>query len=59
MTDQTPLKFGSVQIAKADVEGDGTQLHLNLLEGVVNKHELGMLIKFLQAKQETLGAPPQ
>lgn len=30
------------------------QLRPNLLDGVLNKHELGMLIEFLRAKQETL-----
>jgi hypothetical protein len=54
MTDQALLKFGTVQVAKADVADDQKQLQLNLLDGVLNKHELGMLIEFLQAKQEAL-----
>jgi len=44
------LKFGTVQVAKADVADDRKQLRLNLLDGVLNKHELGMLIEFLRAK---------
>jgi hypothetical protein len=54
MTDGALMKFGTVQVAKADVTDDRKQLHLNLLDGVLNKHELGMLIEFLQAKQEAL-----
>jgi len=54
MTDKSLLKFGTVQVAKADVADDRKQLRLNLLDGVLNKHELGMLIEFLRAKQETL-----
>jgi hypothetical protein len=54
MTDEALLKFGTVQVAKADVAGDRKQLQLNLLDGVLNKHELGMLIEFLRAKQEIL-----
>jgi hypothetical protein len=50
MTDETLLKFGTVQAAKADVADDCKQLRLNLLDGVLNKHELGMLIEFLRAK---------
>jgi hypothetical protein len=48
------MKFGTVQVAKADVADDQKQLQLNLLQGVLNKHELGMLIEFLQTKQEAL-----
>ena len=54
MTDEALLKFGTVQVVKADVADDRKQLRLNLLDGVLNKHELGMLIKFLQEKQEIL-----
>ena len=54
MADETLLKFGTVQVAKADVAADQKQLQLNLLDGVLNKHELGMLIQFLQAKPEAL-----
>ena len=54
MTDEALLKFGTVQVVKADVAVDRKQLRLNLLDGELNKHELGMLIKFLQEKQEIL-----
>ena len=54
MTDDGLLKFGTVQVAKADATDDQRQLRLNLLDGELNKHELGMLIEFLQAKQEAL-----
>ena len=54
MTDEALLKFGTVQVVKADVADDRKQLRLNLFDGVLNKHELGMLIKFLQEKQEIL-----
>ena len=54
MTDEALLKFGTVQVVKADVADDRKQLRLNLLDGVLNKHELGMLIKFLLGKQEIL-----
>ena len=54
MTDEALLKFGTVQVVKADVADDRKQLRLNLLDGVLNKHELGMLIKFLREKQEIL-----
>ena len=56
MADEALLKFGTVQVAKADVIADQSQLQLSLLDGVLNKHELGMLIKFLQAKQDALDA---
>jgi len=54
MADEALLKFGTVQVVKADVADDRKQLRLNLLDGVLNKHELGMLIKFLREKQEIL-----
>ena len=54
MTDEALLKFGTVQVVKADVADDRKQLRLNLLDGVLNKPELGMLIKFLREKQEIL-----
>ena len=54
MTNEALLKFGTVQVVKADVADDRKQLRLNLLDGVLNKHELGMLIKFLREKQEIL-----
>ena len=54
MTDEALLKFGTVQVVKADVADDRKQLRLNLLDGVLNKHELGMLMKFLREKQEIL-----
>ena len=38
MTDEALLKFGTVQVAKADVADDRKQLRLNLLDGVLNKH---------------------
>ena len=54
MADEALLKFGTVQVVKADVADDRKQLRLNLLDGVLNKPELGMLIKFLREKQEIL-----
>ncbi len=54
MTDEALLKFGTVQVVKADIADDRKQLRLNLLDGVLNTPELGMLIKFLREKQEIL-----
>ena len=56
MTEEALLQFGTVLVAKADVADDRKRLRLNLLAGVLNKHELGMLIQFLRAKQEALDA---
>ena len=53
---ETPMQFGTVQVAKADVADDRKQLHLSTLDGVLNKHELGMLIEFLRVKQAALDA---
>ena len=54
MTADTPLKFGTVAVATADIIADSKLLQLSLLDGVLNKDELGMLIRFLQAKQDQL-----
>jgi len=61
MADEALLKFGTVQVVKADVADDRKQLRLNVLDGVLNRHELGMLIKFLREWQEildTVDKPP-
>lgn len=54
MNGKMPLKFGTVEIAAAEIIGDAMFLRLEILEGVVNKEELRMLIQFLQAKQDLL-----
>jgi hypothetical protein len=56
MKGDTPLKFGTVEVAAAYVT-DGKFLRLKLLDGLLNRVELGMLIRFLQAKQDQLDAP--
>lgn len=56
MTADTPLKFGTVEVAIARVTADGKNLRLGLLEGLLTSDELGMLIKFLQAKQDQFGS---
>lgn len=56
MSGDTPLKFGTVEVATARITADGTLLQLNLLDGLLNTEELGMLIEFLSAKQDQLGA---
>lgn len=54
MTADTPLKFGTAAVATADIIADSKLLQLSVLDGVLNKDELGMLIGFLQAKQDQL-----
>jgi hypothetical protein len=54
MTDEAQMNFGTVQVAKADIGDYQMRLHLNLLDGVSNKCELGVLIEFLRAKQARL-----
>ena len=56
MKGDTPLKFGTVEVAAAYVT-DGKFLRLKLLDGLLNRVELGMLIQFMQAKQGQLDAP--
>ena len=53
---QPRVKFGSVEVACAEIVADGTLLQLHLLEGTMNKHEVGMLIKLLQENQEKMKA---
>jgi hypothetical protein len=57
MKDRTPLKFGTVEVATAYVGADEKCLRLHLLEGRLDKDELEMLIRFLQAKRDQLEAP--
>lgn len=57
MNGDTPLTFGTVEVAAAYVSADARALRLELLDGALNKHELGMLIHFLKAKQEQLSEP--
>jgi hypothetical protein len=56
MDTQARVKFGTVAVARADIVADSTLLQLHLLDGVMNKHEVGMLIKLLQEKQEKMKA---
>ena len=57
MKGETPLKFGTVAVAVAYVT-DGKFLRDSmLLDGLLNRVVLGMLIQFLQAKQDQLDAP--
>jgi hypothetical protein len=56
MKGNTPLKFGTVEVAAAYVT-DAKLLRLKLLDGLLNRVELGMLIQFLQAKQDQLDTP--
>lgn len=53
----TPLKFDIVEVAAAYISADRRALHFELLDGALNKHELAMLIHFLQAKREQLSEP--
>lgn len=57
MNGDLPLKFGTLEIAMADVIADAKLLHVKFGDGVLNKHELGMLIQFLQAKRDALDPP--
>ena len=57
MNGEQPLKFGTLEVAMADVIADSRLLQLKVGEGVLNKHELGMLIQFLQAKRDALDPP--
>ena len=57
MNDDLPLKFGTLAVAMADVIADSRLLQIKVGEGVLNKHELGMLIQFLQAKRDALDPP--
>lgn len=57
MSPGTPLMFGTVEVAVARVSKDGKSLQLNLREGQLNRDELDMLIKFLQAKHDQLDSP--
>lgn len=54
MNGNTPLRFGTVEVAIARINADAKLLQLHLLDGVLNKDELRMLIQFLQAKQDQL-----
>jgi hypothetical protein len=51
---EKPITFGTVEVAKADVVAGGIYLQLFLRDGVVNRHELGNLIRLLNAKRELL-----
>ena len=57
MNGELPLKFGTLEVAVADVTADSRLLQLKVGDGVLNKHELGMLILFLQAKRDALDPP--
>ena len=57
MNGELPLKFGTLEVAVADVVEDSRLLQLKVGDGVLNKHELGMLIQFLQAKRDALDPP--
>jgi len=54
------MKVGTVEVKTADIVANATLLQLHLVDGVMNKHEVGMLIKMLQDKQEKMKAtdPP-
>ena len=51
---EKPITFGTVEVAKADVVAGSVYLQLFLRDGVVNRHELGNLIRLLNAKRELL-----
>ena len=51
-----PLRFGTVAVAAARVIADQKALQLHILDGLLDTHELEMLIRFLQAKKEQLDA---
>ena len=57
MKGDPPLKFGTLEVAVADVIADPRLLQLKVSDGTLNKHELGMLIQFLQAKRDALDPP--
>ena len=57
MNSDTPLRFGTVEVAAASIGADAQVLRLELLNGTLNKMELAMLIEFLQAKQDQLSEP--
>ena len=46
------VKFGTVEVVAAELVADSTLLQLQLLDGVMNKHEVGMLIKLLQFRRD-------
>ena len=54
MTENARPHFGTVHVTTADVLADHKRLLLHLTVGVVNKHELGLLIRFLQETQAKL-----
>ena len=54
MPGDTPLKFGTNVVAAASIISDAKLLRLHILDGALNRDELGMLIKFLQAKRDQL-----
>ena len=54
MPGDTPLKFGTNVVATASIIADAKRLRLHILDGTLNKDELEMLIKFLQAKRDQL-----
>lgn len=57
MNGDLPLKFGTLEVAVAEVAADAKKLELKVRGGMLNKHELGMLIQFLQAKRDALDPP--
>lgn len=50
------VRFGTVEVGSADIVAHGTSLHISAFSGVMNKHEVGMLILFLKDKQEKMKA---
>ncbi|MEO8740231.1 MAG: hypothetical protein ABI537_11090 [Casimicrobiaceae bacterium] len=55
MSADRPLVFGTVEVAIARINANARVLQLHIRDGTLNSDELGMLIKFLQAKQDELG----
>jgi hypothetical protein len=56
MDSKPRMKFGTVEVATAEIVANSTLFRLHLLSGTMNKHEVGMLIKLLQEKQEKMNA---
>ena len=56
MSHTARMKFGTVEVATAEIVANATLLQLHLQDGVMNKHEVGMLIRMLQEKQEKMKA---
>jgi hypothetical protein len=56
MNNSERMKIGTVEVVRAEIVADSTQLELHLLDGTMNKHEVGMLILLLQEKQEKMKA---